>query len=892
MSIDGSLQPSLAPRALRVLGLVATAAAVLLALAVAARLQIAEYLMANALRGAGLTKVAVDVTRLNAGGMTIGRLEAEGGALTVSQLEADFTILGLLGSRIDALAVEKAEATLTWESQGFKLGDFLLERQPDAGPLTLPDIGTLAAPNIALLINTPSASLRAPLSVTARTVPQGWDTAITGTVEGPGVAIGMDWAGVIASDDLARSAGRGRFDLNVAGFAIPGVTERVDAQGLVTLDAKDGVFAVAVNRALTFSFAAPAPIFERVPALQSLGALPWSVTIAPSHSEAALVVTNAGDQRRVRFDIAAAAQAGDGRMELAFAGELSRDVQTVASLQLANARIDVQDVPFGGGRISGQFAVSNFAGSLREAKGQIDATLGLDNVALEGMTVDQAQGVMSSTVQMADGAVTLAFRSLQTTLSRGALGSWALAAPAVFNLNPAAKAAQSVRINLASLDPAVDLAFALPELALQGRDDPSASLVVRAPDLRVASLKDSALGLSAANLSVSHTFADVMNGRIDLILDGGAISGKSTAVVARLGPKADDQPSGTTLAMSATLATRGDDLDLRGAFSTAAGAKLGDFTARVRRDMSRGSASFSLPRTRFERGGKVDAADLAFLAPVTDLTGTIGVEAKASWTGDDRTETAIATLEDVSFAVGDVSVAGLSTTIDLAALRPPRSTASHHVTVQSITAGLPLADLQADLAFPGDGTALVSKGSIAVAGGQITMADVTVPIDGHEGTFALGVQRIDMGQLAALAKVDGLSVTGTLSGSIPFRSDDAGFHFAEGALRADGPGKLVYKPATPPAALAQSGGGTLLLQALSNFSYDRLSLTLNGPVTEDISVGVALAGKNPDLYGGYPIEFNLTLSGRLTQILRQGLVGYGIPADIERQLREGKRPGP
>ena len=392
-------------------------------------------------------------------------------------------------------------------------------------------------------------------------------------------------------------------------------------------------------------------------------------------------------------------------------------------------------------------------------------------------------------------------------------------------------------------------------------------------------------------MSLNHPSAEVRDGRFDVKLDGTALSGTASARLVRIGARTTDAPKGA-LITNATLATKGDSYSLRGTFSTSAGAKLGDYTAGASSDFARGAASLAMPKIRFERGGKFDAADLAFITPVSDLTGTIGLDAKASWSPTRSTQTATATVDDVSFVAGDISVVGLTTNVELAELSPPRSVGTHKVTAKSITAGLPLTDLSADYALTGDGTAVVRQGAVNVAGGQITLTDAVFPLNGGDGAFALGVQNLDMGLLATQAAIDGLSVTGTLSGSVPLRSDKTGYHFVEGLLRSDSPGQVIYKPSAPSPALSENQGGALLLQALSNFTYDRLSLTLNGPLAEEINLLVGLAGKNPDLYGGYPIEFNLSLTGRLTQILRQGVVGYGIPADLERRLREGKPPAP
>lgn len=850
----------------------------------------AEYFIAGALRDAGLKDVSLTVAKVGLNEITVQDLAAEGGALQVARIDARFTLPGLIRARFESVTIEKLAATLTWDNAGVKLGSF--QPDPNSGPLELPYIGEFRASDMLVRVVTPSATYSAPLSVTATPVANGWDALAVGTLEGPGVRVGLNWAGVIAPADPAQSSGNGRFDIAVDDFNIPGTADRLDAQGLVTLEAGDGVFTLRVAQPLTISTALSTRP-DQSTLLQGLGDFPWSITIAPSASDAALVFTAAAERRAVRFDIAANGAAGAGRMTFALAGEAARTPEAT-EFRLEDAMAELQRIPFGGGAVSGRLAVTNFGGTPSAAEGKINATIDLAGVNLDGVTLEDARAVMASTMRIADNALTFDIETLRLLFTRGGVDGWRLDTPAELTLAKTTNSPQSLSIGPLGSGLKADLAVTLPELALQSLKAPDARAILRAPNLRLTAgtkLLTLAASLQATDISLDHPSAAARDGRFDVKLDGTAMSGTASARFVRIGANTTDAPAGA-LITNATLATKGDTYAVRGTLSTAAGAKLGDYTADLSSDLARGTASLAMPKIRFERGGKFDAADLSFIAPVNDLTGTIGLDAKASWGPARSAQTATATLEDVSFAMGDVSVVGLTTALELDELSPPRSKGTHKVTVQSIAAGLPLTDLTAEYALAGDGTAVVKQASVNVAGGQITLANAVLPLDGGNSAFALGVQKLDMSLLATQAAIDGLSVTGTLSGSIPLRSDETGYHFAEGLLRSDAPGRLIYKPGAPSPALSENQGGALLLQALSNFTYDRLSLTLNGPLAEEISLLVGLAGKNPDLYGGYPIEFNLNLTGRLTQILRQGVVGYGIPADLERRLREGKPPVP
>jgi hypothetical protein len=150
----------------------------------------------------------------------------------------------------------------------------------------------------------------------------------------------------------------------------------------------------------------------------------------------------------------------------------------------------------------------------------------------------------------------------------------------------------------------------------------------------------------------------------------------------------------------------------------------------------------------------------------------------------------------------------------------------------------------------------------------------------------LTAEGLDLAQLFALTKLDGLSGEGRIRGTLPVRISGSEAVIEGGELRADGLGWLRYRPAEAPAAL-QAGGENvgLLLQALENFRYEALRITLDGRTDAEMDIGLHVQGANPDLYDGYPIEFNLDLEGELANILRSGLASYQIPERIREQMQ-------
>jgi hypothetical protein len=75
-------------------------------------------------------------------------------------------------------------------------------------------------------------------------------------------------------------------------------------------------------------------------------------------------------------------------------------------------------------------------------------------------------------------------------------------------------------------------------------------------------------------------------------------------------------------------------------------------------------------------------------------------------------------------------------------------------------------------------------------------------------------------------------------------------------------------------------GVSLMLDALKNFHYDEISVTVDGRSGDEWSVKLHVEGKNPDFMDAYPFIFNFNLSGRLDEIIRSGLRSYDLPARL------------
>jgi hypothetical protein len=163
---------------------------------------------------------------------------------------------------------------------------------------------------------------------------------------------------------------------------------------------------------------------------------------------------------------------------------------------------------------------------------------------------------------------------------------------------------------------------------------------------------------------------------------------------------------------------------------------------------------------------------------------------------------------------------------------------------------------------------------------------VTLKLGAPAQQIHLKVDKISLGRMFELFAVAGLTGEGVLSGEIPVTLFPAGLAIDHAKLEAGGPGHLRYNQAQAPAALANAGDSVkLALSALSDFQYDKLEIDLDRAATGDTELGLHIAGRNPSFYNGYPVEFNLNVTGRLDEALRKGLAGYQVPDMIRERLK-------
>ncbi|TCO83045.1 dicarboxylate transport [Plasticicumulans lactativorans] len=280
----------------------------------------------------------------------------------------------------------------------------------------------------------------------------------------------------------------------------------------------------------------------------------------------------------------------------------------------------------------------------------------------------------------------------------------------------------------------------------------------------------------------------------------------------------------------------------------------------------------------------------ALAGQVRSARGTTALDLRYAWSADGTRERAEWLLQDLDLDTPLLRARRINAVLRADRLLPLRIPRGQTIAIAALDAGLALHDGELEFALDDDRLQLLRAG-FDWAGGRLRVAPFTTRLGAREYRLDVEAQDLDLGELFALVSLPGLSAEGRIHGRLPVRlRADGRLAVADGRLAADAPGRIRYRPETPPSFLAE-GQAAIALQALTDFRYTALSLGLDGDSGGEMRLQLALRGANPDFHGGHPVAFNLNLSGALASILQRSLESYRLPDSVREQIEQyGRSP--
>jgi hypothetical protein len=825
----------------------------------------------------------------------------------VGRLRIGYRPRELLRGRIEELGVEGLTLRGRIDQDGFRLegldGAVASPGEPARlPPLPLPDRVSIRAARLEL--TTPVGALTVPFTADLRPeqdrtafvldVDRAQLAATTGEFSGT-----LHFEGVlpvelqqIALDPRAIAAhlsASGRVDLSAEGLTLPTLADGVDGAGELEFVFERGRLDATLSGArLQINAIAPArdAIAELLPA-------PWQLELR----QPARILAVFADGLRVDGGGEIALTTAGPQLHAALSTTATLDAQgQIRGLAVSAAQVDLRDLRFAGVRLERGSIQLEGSGTPDAWQGSLALDLTGAGALPAGLTLEGSAARADLDLRFADGRLS-AFAGEPGSLRVSRL-SWGedVRVEGVEARIPSSSAPLlSAQLGGEDMRWQQRVSATLPEFEM--------TATAGGTPLR---MRAQAEGLQ---LELAGGREGLETGR--LILSGGAVSVpaqqiRASGIAAEVGFSAHgllaDEPVPVSIAsivhegkppwfaplrLRGSVQPRGDQL----AFDVALGRTAGETEMRVRgqHDLAsdEGRAEVDLRPVEFAPGRVQPAALAPVLADtIEDVSGRLALKGMLRWgAGHDLRADLNLLIEDVGFASGPARFAQMNGVIAFDRLAPLSTPPGQQLAIGLVDIGLPLTNglLTFDLE---PGRLVVEQLRWQFADGRIRAAPFTIGSGGIRFSTTLTAERLKLDAIFALAQLEGLAGEGTMHGTLPITVAGTEAVIHNGELVSDRPGWVRYRPDKAPAAL-QAGGENvnLLLQALENFRYKELRLTIDGRTDGDLDVGLHIAGANPDLYDGYPIEFNLNLEGALADVLRAGLAGYQIPERIRERMQ-------
>jgi len=195
-----------------------------------------------------------------------------------------------------------------------------------------------------------------------------------------------------------------------------------------------------------------------------------------------------------------------------------------------------------------------------------------------------------------------------------------------------------------------------------------------------------------------------------------------------------------------------------------------------------------------------------------------------------------------------------------------------------LASGIYVSNIKAELRLDDIDSYLLKNLNAQLFEGQLKINRLQFSDNRLENTTA-ELSHINLGRLLEYADFDGLKGTGSLDILLPVSTDKAGVNIKNGLFHSTAPGYLAYKR-------EGVAGSNIGLQALENFQYQDLSGKINYQSDGSYRIEVHLEGKNPDLYGGHPVVFNLNINGSLPELFEALFITGDFEEAILKEIRK------
>ena len=298
-----------------------------------------------------------------------------------------------------------------------------------------------------------------------------------------------------------------------------------------------------------------------------------------------------------------------------------------------------------------------------------------------------------------------------------------------------------------------------------------------------------------------------------------------------------------------------------------------------------GHAELSIPDIALGPAGVQPDAVIPALSAVRNVAGRIGGEARLAWRKERVTGRAKLRLDGIGGETDDGSVEGISGTIVFDRLFPPSTAPGQLLRIRKIDAGVVLTDTSIRFALKPSGVLRIERADAALAGGKVIVVAPAIDPVAEKARATVTLQGVRLEKILGLVDLGDVHATGRIHGTVPIRIAGAKIAIDGGALAARGGGVLRFKSEQAKQVLKTGGRQVvLMLEALEDFSYERLRVDIDKSPAGDAKVMLRTLGHNPAVLGGRKFQINVTLETNLDRLLDAAMQWYRLSGKAMRDI--------
>jgi len=291
------------------------------------------------------------------------------------------------------------------------------------------------------------------------------------------------------------------------------------------------------------------------------------------------------------------------------------------------------------------------------------------------------------------------------------------------------------------------------------------------------------------------------------------------------------------------------------------------------RATGKGQSRISVGPVVFGAGSRRPEGLFPILAgALPDLSGSVALSGVISWDGTTIAPGLVLRLSDGVYEPKGVRLSAIRSDLAISGLWPLATPRNQTITATVEAGGLPA--MQAELAFqilPKPALRVDAIG-VDLLGGRISTSPFVVDPARPVVETRIELRQVDLGEFFKLVGVDGLGGSGRLDGTIPLTLHPGVVDIRDGHLAASGPGVIRLDGGVLPPQITDAGESMILvLQALTDFHYDSLTIDVDGRATGQGTVVLKLTGNNPNLLDGRPFHINIRFESNFDRLVEIAL---------------------